>query len=420
MVFLTLVFVVLSSSSIIYGVDDDQKEISTPADLKGKIVFIEPHYTGGKITECSIVVQDLNSSTKKNIYTFQENKNNPQLEIDKPVVVQDSNPRWLPDGKRIIFIGRIAIASDTTGLYIPADRSIVKPSDIKQLKSGGNQLGQMALLVNHFDIGQGRDLWIINEDGTNLQQLTQFENCINFKLSPDGKKIAFFREQNRQDPKATNGRERVPPFCVMDIDTKRITVLSTPKRPFIDEQYDYTNKDYGAKNKLYYSAICFSDFSWSLDSKKIAFSPYFYGMGGDGNIWIIDIDGSNLHSITKFDPKDDNPASKCRNIYWWPNGKITFSRKSSQWVINSDGTNLEDILETGDYYKLGRRRGTDWFSIDGKKVIFLNFVEERDAKSGKKKLYERFYFKEMGSSKVYFIWDNPSVNSLGLDLFWSE
>jgi len=195
----------------------------------------------------------------------------------------------------------------------------------------------------------------------------------------------------------------------MDIDTKKITVLSTAKPPFVDEQY---GKEYGINNKLYYHPNCFSEISWSPDSKIIAFSP-----ADDGNIWIIDIDGYNLHSITRSGPYNNHrQEDKCINIRWWPNGKITFDRYGRQWMVGSDETDIEDISKSGDY-RLGCGK-TYWFSPDGSKVVFWDVIKERDTESHVR-YYDALYLKEMSNFKVYLVWKQHNI-ATGFDLFWEE
>lgn len=393
--------------------------------LKGKIVFIDPHYSLGEIIiDYNITIQGLDTSALKNIYAYHADKNNPHLELDKPVIDLDSNPVWTRDGNKIIFMGKrtIKTSGPNFSLIVPSNKVAVNSSDIREWMPFKHPYAYPAF----YDIGQGRDLWMIDEAGNNLQQLTQFENCTGFKLSPDGKKIAFILNKNRYYTRpnpstgTVSGSERVPPFCVMDIDTKKTTILSTAKPPFIDEQY---GREYGINNKLYYAALNFSDFSWSPDSKKIAFSPYYYQVGsdlgwaGDGNIWIIDADGSNLRSITKSGPYNNHrQEDKCINIRWWPNGKITFDRYGRQWMVGSDGTDMEDISKSGDY-RLGCGK-TYWFSPDGSKVVFWDVIKERDTESHVR-YYDALYLKEMSNFKVYLVWKQHNI-ATGFDLFWEE
>lgn len=88
--------------------------------------------------------------------------------------------------------------------------------------------------------------------------------------------------------------------------------------------------------------------------------------------------------------------------------KITFWREEKEWVINSDGSDLKEIPELDDYYKLGGWK-IRWFPRDGSKVIFWDF------KSG-----AGFYFKKINSSQVYFICKQASNLSPIFDLFWEE
>ncbi len=75
-----------------------------------------------------------------------------------------------------------------------------------------------------------------------------------------------------------------------------------------------------------------SDPSWSPDGKKIAFNSY---RDGNGEVYIMNVDGSGQINLT------DNPADD-KNPSWSPDGrKITFQSNRDGgfkiYVINIDG-----------------------------------------------------------------------------------
>jgi Tol biopolymer transport system component len=326
------------------------------------------------------------------------------------VIEIESNPMWISAGKKIAFIGKIHTGRDTQALYIPADKSNIKPADVKPLTG-------LPRFTNYINIGPGRDLWIINEDGTDLQQLTRLENCVRFKISPDGKKIVFIRNKIRHTAKTAVSGERLPPFCVLDVATKKTTILSTPKPPFINEQY---GKKYGTDNKMYFSAMTFNELSWSPDSKSIAFSLHD-DPDTDGNIWVIDVNGSNLRSINKSNQFNHNishqEVGKSTNIRWWPDNKITFYRDNEDWLVNPDGTDLKHNDSQSDNHSSLGCWSKYWFSPDGSKVIFYDVNKEKDAKS-RVHLSSGLYLKKTNNPQVQLVWKVSPYDIS--DLFWEE
>lgn len=104
--------------------------------------------------------------------------------------------------------------------------------------------------------------------------------------------------------------------------------------------------------------------AWSPDGKTIAFCSY---RDGNGEIYVMNADGSSQTNISNSDSADQEPD-------WSPDGtKITFSSFPSYslwhweiWVINADGSNKTKITENSwfDY-------APAW-SPDGEKIAFTS------------------------------------------------
>ncbi len=79
--------------------------------------------------------------------------------------------------------------------------------------------------------------------------------------------------------------------------------------------------------------------SWSPDGSRIAFAS---DQGGTSNIWVMDVDGSNLVNVTPQDEKDHSPA-------WSPDGEwIAFAsvRDSLYWelyLMRPDGSDVQRL-----------------------------------------------------------------------------
>jgi len=185
--------------------------------------------------------------------------------------------------------------------------------------------GSKLLFWKHSAIGW--DIWSIDADGENAKNLTnvQTRGCRSPCFSPDGKRIAFMRD----DPEG---------LYVMDADgsnQKRLTERGDRDEPP----------------------------SWSPDGKLIAYVQYTSAGSNSsrGDIFVIDQNGKNDRRVTS------NQGSS-RHVIWSPDGKtILFEGYRAGGVqactINADGTN-ERRLTTGTNYD-------PIWSPDGKRIAFI-------------------------------------------------
>lgn len=128
-------------------------------------------------------------------------------------------------------------------------------------------------------------LYSMNEDGSNVQQLTNDPNLpiIDAKWSPDGKRIAVVS--------LLGGENTYPLFrrtiFIMDADGRNKYQL-TPQWFYV-EDLTYGRLEYGGA----FSPV------WSPDSKQIAYTRMMVPETiANQDIFIINIDGSNEHRIT--------------------------------------------------------------------------------------------------------------------------
>jgi hypothetical protein len=184
-----------------------------------------------------------------------------------------------------------------------------------------------------YDIPQ---IYTINEDGSDLQQITNFEyhtySDFEPRASPDGSKIVFVSKPIG---------EIETEIYTMDLDTGNITRL--------------TNNSY---EDIYPD--------WSPDGNKIAFVSDRIG-GGDRNIYIMNSDGSN--------PQRLNLPSELLNHgppRWSPDGqKIAFDATETGsdydvYVVNNDGSGLNKLVNSN-YLDIE----PSW-SSDGSKLAFTS------------------------------------------------
>ena len=170
-------------------------------------------------------------------------------------------PAWSPDGRKIAYGGTgpwIAFLDVLTLkeklMFVPVDRA----RDMAWSPDGR----QLAFVNWNPDHQTGRDIYVINVDGTDLRQLTDHPaHDRRPAWAPNGRQIAFYSTRNNN----SGG------IFLMDTDGKNVKELTNG-----DETYP----------------------SWSPDGKRIAFSVWD-GKAHEQHIGIMDADGHHLELIAE-------------------------------------------------------------------------------------------------------------------------
>lgn len=177
-------------------------------------------------------------------------------------------------------------------------------------------------------------IYTMNTDGTDVRMLTQYprDGCGNSDpaWSPDGQSIAFSSERQ------CDGRSRL---YVMNSDgTNQYEIISG-------------------------FALCIHRPSWSPDGRSIVFGSGVCGYGSYGlnGIYVVNLDGTNLHALSQ-QSGDSDPT-------WSPDRRwIAFTSKRDGndqiYIMNSDGTNQ---------YRLTSNSMESWspaWSPDGRYIAF--------------------------------------------------
>ncbi|MBZ0275153.1 MAG: DPP IV N-terminal domain-containing protein [Anaerolineae bacterium] len=192
--------------------------------------------------------------------------------------------------------------------------------------------------------------YLMDADGANLHRLLETGNSFGAVWSPDGRLIAFIKEEDDNDN-----------VYVMDADG------SNPRR--------LTD---GPSISL--------SLAWSPDSQQIAFVSY-----RDRNpqfnydIYVVDVDTAELHRLTQEPVLEQYPE-------WSPDGRfITFTQQGSHYgediyIMNADGSDRHllvddawglspvwshDGLHIAFYNTLGRNSGIYVMDADGSNVRHL-------------------------------------------------
>ena len=241
---------------------------------------------------------------------------------------------------------KIAYTSETGNISILN----LKDKSIKDLNIQGNQSsispdGSKIVFLNRED-SKKTFLYSINSDGTKLKKLEElfldkYTSIQDLKWSPDSKKISY----------------------LVNLETN---IKSIPPKRQAKKEYSIDNYTISIINPENGSKVIFSKgqttsnyFSWSPDSKRIVYSEI---KGENGQIFIKDVDGSNLVQLTNNEPKEFNDVDFIDNVDpdWSSDGKkIVFSSNkdgffpylaqflrnglSDIYIIDSDGTNLKRL-----------------------------------------------------------------------------
>jgi len=166
------------------------------------------------------------------------------------------------------------------------------------------------------------EIYIMNADGSDPRRITTNTHFdIGANVSPDGKTVAFHQGYGDH-------------CCTI----KLVAADGSTERELTNGQWP----------------------GWSPDGKRIGFNGP--GVGGVGDIWVINVDGTGLTNVTQSPSAETRPD-------WSPSGtQIAFQSNRSGnpeiWIMDADGSNAVQLTSHP-----AQDQAPDW-SPDGRKIVF--------------------------------------------------
>ena len=245
------------------------------------------------------------------------------------------------------------------------------------------------------------DIWVMNADGSGLQQLTTTRGGDRIPAwSPDGSKIVFMKASFNPDLYVMNANgsnvrrltDAVDEDCCPDWSPDGSKIVFHSRRS--GQQFDIyvMNADGSNQRALAPHPAYDGTATWSPDGSKIVFRTTRFN-GND--IAVMNADGSNVHRITTGGRLNRVPQ-------WSPVGdRILFvSNRTGNdeiYVVNADGSGLRQLTFTA-----AREDEPEW-SPDGTKILFSS---TRDGN-------EELYVMNADGSNPVRLTNHPGVDMLG-------
>ena len=193
------------------------------------------------------------------------------------------------------------------------------------------------IVATKFQSRGNYDIFLMNPDGSNLQQITDHPNAeLKPAISNDGQKIAFSSDRNGDHD-----------LYVMDSDGSNVQRLTQLSNLYVIHA------------------------TWSPDDSKIAFNAV--GPTGYQNIYSINVDGTNRKLLTDNEANDALPSwsPSSSKILFTSNdrydaSKTDYAENADLFTVNENGGGIQFVTEND-----AVNRSARW-SPDGSQFVFVS------------------------------------------------
>lgn len=212
--------------------------------------------------------------------------------------IQEWHPAWSPDGSRIVFQCHLSGGSGFNVCLINADGSeYTQITNWEQDGSGAQRpvwSPDGSQIAVSREMGDGTWIWVMNADGGSQRQLVEGRDP---SWSPDGSRIAFERQ--------VNGGTRQ--LFTVGLDGSNLRQLTNLQDFIMYPTWSPDGRQIAFEVGMAYIAVIAADggeprtvvnkrswnLSWSPDGTQLAIAPVQDG------IWLVNLDGSGLHQIAQ-------------------------------------------------------------------------------------------------------------------------
>jgi Tol biopolymer transport system component len=271
------------------------------------------------------------------------------------------------------------------------------------------------------------NLYLVNTDSGENQQITNLEYANYASWSPDGKRIVFSSNNGLYFINTVNKTDLTK---IIDTPNFEIHPNWSPegsKIAFISQNVDNASLyDLMVVNVDGTGLITlatnlgeidyFSSFSWSPDGERITFSN---PVDESREIFTISVDGTGLQQVTNLSAPPNSPPI---HPAWSPDGKKIAFVTWDLLIVNSDGTELDKLVEKTEGISIF---GAPQWSPDGKyiacqngdNIVLVGATNKQIATITAEKPISGHAWSPQGDDLVYFVHNgNGTLNIEKIDV----